>query len=249
MMFILLLLIHVIGDFYLQPKKMSNNKSKNFWCLVSHALIIGLTYMILSSVIIGDYIISVSLILIGSHFAIDFFTSGFFFRLIKKEHLIKYVKSIWSYCIDQLLHIVVLIFISLNLIGKYDLSNLVIAIAGIGFEVNWLILLVLFALLIYKPTNYFIEKVLIYSGVGEIAASDQKSIIIGYAERTIYFVAIVANAPLIISFVIGMKTWAQTEKLRDKGKPFVSTFLIGSLTSLAVTMILGYVFIELIEFF
>lgn len=245
MIFVLLLLFHVIGDFYILPKRMSENKSKNVWCLVSHALIIGLTYMVLSLVFIGDYEFSISFYLIVSHFFIDFITSGFFFKLMKKENLVKYTKSIWVFIIDQLCHIAILVLISLSVMGKYDLSNKVISLIGVDIEINGMILLLLFAILIYKPTKVYVEKVLMFAGVEEKMATDKQSTIIGYAERTIFFVSILANVPIVISFVIGMKTWAQSEKLKSKDNPFVGTFLIGSLTSLAVTIVLGYFYLYL----
>ena len=98
-LFLSLALAHIIGDFYLQTDKYCQQKeSKQFrsWFLYAHGIIIGLlSWMIVPYCNFGVW----TLLITVSHFAIDAIE-------------IHCPKGLWSFVIDQLLHMGILIAIS-----------------------------------------------------------------------------------------------------------------------------------------
>ena len=103
-LFLSLLIVHIIGDFYLQTDKLCAQKEQKHiysWFLYTHAALIGL----LSWLIVGDIMFwKCALIITISHLVIDTAKT--------------YCKSNFTtFVIDQLLHIAILWLIAIFYLG------------------------------------------------------------------------------------------------------------------------------------
>lgn len=117
-----LILIHILGDFYFQPKKIADNKIGNHKILPNfkHLLIHALIYTICTTCLIPmiglkngwNYLIIISIVFI-SHFLIDGFTC-FLKKKIDFHSLV--------FLIDQVLHIIVLVGIGHLIFYKWVYS-------------------------------------------------------------------------------------------------------------------------------
>ncbi len=128
--FITLAILHFIGDYYLQFKKLAEFKEKSLWGVIIHSIIYSVPVLISLPFVEGDKYLMWSAIMCGTHFIIDFIK--FFIKPVyyspkndeddKKasQHLLKIDIR---YFADQFLHIVVISAISLwFLIDNSDIS-------------------------------------------------------------------------------------------------------------------------------
>ena len=69
--FIILLCVHVLGDFYFQTQKMSDKKQKRFLWTVYHSLIYAVVSWILFFLFLPGLRIRYILAFVGAHAAID----------------------------------------------------------------------------------------------------------------------------------------------------------------------------------
>ena len=175
-LFLSLVLAHIIGDFYLQTDKCCEQKeARKFksWFLYVHAITIGLlSWIIVPSCGFGLW----ALLIAVSHFAID----------AVKIHC---PKGLWSFVIDQLLHLGILAAISTIYEMTKELPLQMIDIPS-SFSTPLLILAVLLCM---KPANILIKLILEKYQVGESESCDNiknAGALIGNLERilTIVFV-------------------------------------------------------------
>ncbi len=139
-LFLSLVLAHIIGDFYLQTdeccKQKETRKFKS-WFLYVHAIIIGLlSWIIVPSCNFGLW----ALLIAVSHFTID----------AVKIHC---PKGLWSFVIDQLLHLGILIAISNIYEPAKELPLRMIDCLG-SFSIPLLILAILLCM---KPDPYKVD--------------------------------------------------------------------------------------------
>ena len=161
--FLLLVFVHILGDYYFQTDKLSETKDESFYGTVNHSIIYLGCNLLLCIVITNDWIISVSLINALFHFIIDYIKYRYIKRCKSNKNNLKEKESI-VYAIDQLSHICVFIFISLIIAGNYNEINIVLILEEIfsliGISPYQLFLWMLVILLIAKPANITIKKLL-----------------------------------------------------------------------------------------
>lgn len=105
---ILLLLIHIVGDYFLQGSKLSEQKAIRFTYLLEHVAIYTSLLIVISPLLLGLTFIQgaiFSLINGTSHFIIDFITS----RLKIKYSTENESKYIITMGLDHSLHLAILI--------------------------------------------------------------------------------------------------------------------------------------------
>ena len=146
---------HIIGDFYLQTDKCCKQKeTRKFksWFLYVYAITLGLlSWIIVPSCNFGLW----ALLIAVSHFAID----------AVKIHC---PKGLWSFVIDQLLHLGILIAIS-NIYEPTKELLLQMIDYSCSFSMPLLILAILLCM---KPANLLIKQILEKYQVGESASCD-----------------------------------------------------------------------------
>ena len=150
----LLLIAHLIGDFFLQPVKLVEQKKNSIKGLIIHTLIYTLM-IVLVLLLFGNIweIIFWTLFILVSHFAIDYVRIK-----INKNNENNNIRF-YSFVIDQLIHVLILVINAfviesdLNVIGMffYDIEIL----REIGF--NNIINYSLSILIVLKPSSIFIK--------------------------------------------------------------------------------------------
>jgi hypothetical protein len=105
---IILILMHTVGDFFLQGKKLSKLKALKLPYLAEHVGIYTLFFIVLSPLILGLTFLqglAFSLLNGSLHFIIDYFTGKYKVKYIDTNES-KYLTTIG---IDHTLHIIILI--------------------------------------------------------------------------------------------------------------------------------------------
>lgn len=105
---IILILMHIFGDFFLQGNKLSKLKALKMPYLLKHVGIYTGIFIILSPIILGLTILQglvFSLINGFTHLLIDSITGKYKFKYIETDES-KYITTV---AIDQTLHIIILI--------------------------------------------------------------------------------------------------------------------------------------------
>ena len=241
MVTLLLIISHFIGDFVLQTSKAATEKQQYFSKLLVHCFL----YMfVVCTVLFLSIDIKSSLFpifFIGlSHFIIDG-SRAFFDKNATARG------QIFSYFIDQILHLGVIFIVSylFNLEMHIDgLLQFVCNLLDDNSVVNG-ILYILIYLIILQPAAVTVKKMLTYisdqeqeekeTDVAEVQASYNAGYLIGILERIIVTTLVLQNQISTIGFVLAAKSLARFSQLNDK--EFAEKYLVGSLTSIAISII------------
>lgn len=237
---LLLLLGHILGDFYVQTKTMSNKKDANIKWVYIHGLSYWVTMLIvILPVFSWEMIMSVTFASI-LHCLIDVCKYGYK-RNIGKNSVIK-DRNI--FIIDQILHFICLVFVSYYMTVK-EIRLDVLGCVEAFFDtlemsesrvLTWLMAL----LLLHKPANIFIQKILVpykpVSGEKENNTANNVGRFIGTLERFIMLIFISLNQYASIGLVLTAKSIARYDKI-SKEKDFAEYYLLGTLLSVIVVML------------
>lgn len=236
--FIVFLVFHLIGDFYLQTTKVAKCKNAQIGlrcksckkCKTGAKL--NLKYMFLHTFL---YIIPFFLLFIIT----DCLTAIICLATIFVTHTIidivtcylnKKFKQTIIFLIDQAVHTLVLFTIykvcTLNSFFN-DYANIIKIILSI--------------LTLIAPCSIFINKLFkdVYPDTDTEGIFDVGSII-GIIERFLVFIFAYYGNFATIAIIITVKTWARSEDLKDKD--FRNKYLLGTLASLAVALIVFVAF-------
>lgn len=223
---IMIILFHIIGDFYLQTNRLAIKKENSYKFLVLHAMIYQLLFLLLP-VLMGEFRIylRVSIFMGLSHFIIDtfkFFVSKFYKSNEKASSKI--------FLIDQILHILSIWFISNYL--KYFPVVIVEYIIINNFDViRWITLI----LLILKPSNIYFKK--IYSSFKPVLAlqedieTNNAGQAIGNLERILFVLCLYFNVYTAAGLILTAKSIARYDKI-SKEPEFAEYYLLGTLSSI-----------------
>ena len=221
-LFLSLVLAHIIGDFYLQTDKYCQQKeTRKFksWFLYVHAIIIGvLSWMIVPSCNFGLW----ALLIAVSHFAID----------TVKIHC---PKGLWSFVIDQLLHLGVLIAISNIYEPAKELPLRMIDYSG-SFSIQLLILAVLLCM---KPANILKQLILEKYQVGESESCNNiknAGALIGNLERILTIVFVLLGQYEAIGFIVAAKSIL---RFKDTDTAKTEYVLAGTFLSFGIAILCG----------
>ena len=122
----LLLIAHLIGDFFLQPVKLVEQKKNSIKGLIIHTLIYTLM-IVLVLLLFGNIweIIFWTLFILVSHSLIDYFRIKFTKKFNNNDF------SFWSFIIDQFIH--VLLLVTISLVIKSNLNSIGYVVYNITF--------------------------------------------------------------------------------------------------------------------
>ena len=248
---------HVLGDYYLQSDKTAHGKNERFSKLLYHAGIYTLPFVLLFLIFGMSYRLGVYFLLICAvHFIIDLikfiiYKSGLF-RISSKKYR---AKEFLVYAIDQSLHIVSILLISIYF--KIPASQIQIApfikdfLKAIKLDMILALKWILLLLCIYKPTNVTFVKA--FSNYKPDTKEDSSNIvpsrnvainkkagaIIGLLERVLIVIFINIQQYSAIGLILTAKSIARYDSI-SKSQDFAEYYLIGTLTSL-LSAILFYV--------
>ena len=221
-LFLSLVLAHIIGDFYQQTDECCKQKeTRRFksWFLYVHAIIIGLlSWIIVPSCNFGLW----ALLIAVSHFAID----------AVKIHC---PKGLWSFFIDQLLHLGILITIPNIYEPAKELPLQMIDFSG-SFS---MLLLILAILLCMKPANILIKLVLEKYQVGESESCNNiknAGALIGNLERILTIVFVLLGQFEAIGFIVAAKSIL---RFKDTDTAKTEYVLAGTFLSFGIAILCG----------
>ena len=229
------LIVHVIFDFYLQPKKWVNDKQQKTYrssALYFHALLHGFGLLIPAIMLgFGWYsMLCLVAIVAVSHFFIDWW------KVTRSD------SNKFSYfMIDQMLHVVVLTIISFHMTDGLTVTGI------IEHDKFSDALMIFFAyLLILKPTSIVIGLVLQkYPVVGATDDTNVKGLVaggqlIGYLERVLILTFTIVGSYAAVGFVLAAKSIFRFGELNKSNDRSITEYvLIGSLMSVVITTLLG----------
>ena len=221
-LFLSLVLAHIIGDFYLQTDKSCEQKETRkikSWFLYVHAITIGLlSWVIVPSCNFGLW----ALLITVSHFAID----------AVKIHC---PKGLWSFVIDQLLHLGILSAISNIYEPAKELPLQMIDCSG-SFSISLLILAILLCM---KPANILIKLILEKYQVGESESCNNiknAGALIGNLERILTIVFVLLGQFEAIGFIVAAKSIL---RFKDTDTAKTEYVLAGTFLSFGIAILCG----------
>ncbi|NRA71512.1 MAG: DUF3307 domain-containing protein [Gammaproteobacteria bacterium] len=232
LLLLLLLIGHLMADFYWQPKSWVEQRNRLHLkapALYFHSLIHGGVLLLLSSMaelsFVGTLIATGLMIL--SHFLID----------LAKSYLGKQLK--WL-VLDQILHLLVIILLWCYL-TEISVSDL---IGNLSQQLDQQVLMIVLAYaLLGKPTSVFITMVLSRwtpddsDNDRSLAAAGET---IGMIERVLMLTFILSNQVAGVGFVLAAKSIFRFGDLRDShDRKLTEYVMLGTLTSVTVTMMIG----------
>ena len=234
--FLVLLLGHIIADFYIQSAEMAEKKEKKIRWVLLHSLSYWGGMLVVMLPFLSWNMLAIATAAGIGHFVIDL-GKHLYKKLRKKENqnrldrntfLISYFAVVMKIelteleCVEQ--------FFSVIQISEKSLLSGVLAV-----------------LLIYKPADILIQKILkTYRPVSEIR--DNKIIIkdnntgriIGMIERTIMLVFLVIGQYSSVGLVLTAKSIARYDRIA-KEKDFAEYYLLGTLLSTIIVVLSSFV--------
>ncbi|WP_300725177.1 DUF3307 domain-containing protein [uncultured Bacteroides sp.] len=224
MLLLSLLLAHVIGDFYLQTdalcRQKETKKIKSPY-LYLHALTVGaVSWLMVWKLDFWVY----AVIILLSHALID----------LGKAY---WNRGISTFCLDQLMHIGVLVIISMcyHAEGKLPLEQIAMLVSLPELPV-----LSLAVLLSLKPTNILIKLLLqkydIFMDSRSTSEMKKAGALIGNLERILTLVFVLTNHYEAIGFIIAAKSLL---RFRDTDTGKTEYVLAGTFLSFGIAILLG----------
>jgi len=232
-MLLLIGLFHVIGDFYLQPEKLVVAKATKRRGLVIHAFIYAMAMGVVFLCSPWYYALPAWCGLSVTHWIIDAL------RLCIDRKQDKPFVKVASFCIDQLLHLLIVATCWLLFLRKEQTNTFAYLCSFPWFKT---VLVYLAAgSIITKPSSVLVKKVFkVFPQIEEETNDKMKSIakageLIGCLERIIIITLVFCGATTAIGFVMTAKSIARFKQLENKS--FVERYLIGTLLSVSLALI------------
>ena len=237
--YLLLLLVgHVLGDFYIQTEKIAKEKENSFRWVLKHCFFYLLTMITCFLPVISLNLIVLVCVVSLLHGIID--VNKFFFQK-------KYRKSSSSiFLIDQCIHLFFIV-LSAYICTQKNIVLKELKIFSDFFDVvnlseremcSW----ILGMLLIHKPANILIQNLIgsyktKFDNI-EIKSDNNIGRVIGTVERVIMLLFIYMNQYSAIGFVLTAKSIARYDRI-SKDEKFAEYYLLGTLISTGIVIICG----------
>ena len=245
---LLLLLGHVIGDFFLQPNawvKDKNTHQGRSRALYYHGLVHGAIALAIVSLATATSVL-------GSLFI------GLLFAVI--HGLIDYVKvkvgqGFSWFIIDQLLHVLSILFLWFYL---FDSAKEQIRTLIDNIDYNAALLIALAYLMMLKPASIVIGDILSkWSADLDVDGSDSQNTkvqslpdagkYLGYLERILVLTFILNGQYTAVGFVLAAKSIFRMGDLREAhDRKFTEYVMLGSLFSVSIALFTGFIVLKLL---
>lgn len=240
MFYITMLILHMLADFYIQTDTIVQNKKKNCLWLVIHSVVYGVVFIIPTIIVSIVYkknnFICATLIIIVSHFVIDYIKC-IAERKVKSEGV-----SIIVYLFDQLLHIAIL-YLSYSIFELDSFERRIqFSVLNKTLDLHNVFIYVLMVIVLLKPTSVFVKKCLAAFELKEESSNttilkglSNSGKAIGYFERMLTMILILTNQYGLLGLVLTAKSIARFKEFNNVG--FAERYLIGTLASFITSLI------------
>jgi len=245
--FILLLLGHFLGDFYIQTKKMAEKKEKSLRWVLIHCLCYWIIMLLISLPIISWKIALAATVAAILHMVIDVIKFAYTFSKIKKGKMTLALKRN-VFFVDQVFHIACLFGITywviISNMPRVELKIIKDFLDVVGVSGQFIISWVLALLVIHKPANIVIQKLLmIYkpdSNDKDKKNDNNAGRFIGTVERIIMLIFLSIGQYSAIGLVLTAKSIARYDKIA-KEPEFAEYYLLGTLLSTLLVIMASFV--------
>lgn len=240
--FLILLFVHILGDFYFQSDKLAEEKNNCINKVLKHSAIYAALCIILAVPFFNTFIIIIFFLMALSHFIIDLI-KFFYIKKITISSKLNQEKQRIIYITDQLIHLTVITVLAIlfsynnqTIATPSFISSIFITIdmpASTAF--SW----VLVFLLIWKPANITIKKLikLHKPDNNQIGNDDIKTgSFIGLLERIIIITLLSINQYSAIGLVLTAKSIARYKRIADE-QSFAEYYLLGTLLSTIIVLV------------
>ena len=239
--FLYLLLIHILGDYYFQSDLLAKEKLEHLSQVKKHGIIYAVICMIAVIPVLSLGMFFAGLVLAVSHFIIDLLKYYHSKKLYERKKLSS-EKECFIYLADQSLH-----FICLGIVAYiFTVNNgmihllppLIIVFQTIRLSAYSAFTWALSLLLIWKPANITIKQLLSqYKPNDENGNSNKKAGgFIGLLERLVLLVLLSIGQYSAMGLVLTAKSIARYDKI-SKSQEFAEYYLLGTLLSTAIVLI------------
>ena len=250
-MLMLLIVGHLSGDYYFQSEKLVTKKNEKCWFVIKHSIIYSFCILVLLLPIFNIKVLVAFLIVSISHFLIDLV------KMKINNYSCEYPTFCWIkrniFCLDQLLHIAILItiafiyatynIVALNCIGAFMLS-VYHNVTQYSPVKTFCLLTIL--LIIGKPANIIIREMnkkeaekeeneeVKADEIKDIEVNDDKAKsdnvkagrLIGILERMLIVILLIVGQYTAIGLVFAAKSLTRFDKI-SKDSKFAEYYLIG----------------------
>lgn len=244
--FLILLLAHIIGDFYVQTNHIAEKKENSIKWVIGHCLSYWVTVLVILLPFISDYWIKMGSVLAGTHLVID--GLKYYYKVVlKKKYAITEEKNRSIFFADQLLHIICIVIISYSIalqngeLKPGDAYMQFLQITGIsGAKLTaWVTAM----LILHKPVNLAISNILIFykpESNPEEKRNDKKAgRVIGTVERVIMLLFMAIGEYSAVGLVLTAKSIARYDRI-SKDKDFAEYYLLGTLMSVVSVIVVSF---------
>ncbi|NLM10483.1 MAG: DUF3307 domain-containing protein [Clostridiaceae bacterium] len=244
--FLLLILGHIVGDFYIQTEYMAYKKREDKKKLLLHGLLYWLSMLFVSLPVISLPIVLFATIASVLHFSIDYL-KYIYISVQKKKGCFTARIEQNVFFTDQVLHVLGLIIIAYSFISSnytfcvnYFTKSLLLT-TGLSAKnlLNWLVVL----LAIHKPANIIISQFLMSfrpANKNKKGGENRKAgKYIGTLERIIILLFISLKQYSAIGLVLTAKSIARYDRI-TKDASFAEYYLLGTLLSTLSAVVMSF---------
>ncbi len=242
---LLLLIAHVLGDFYFQTEKMAQEKMYKYSAVVMHSLEYLLVAICTMIPVMSLDMFCIATCLSLFHFLID--SGKYVLVKIKKISQTEYI-----FIVDQLLHMLTILVMAYAMFKwNFEISSCNILneiFTAYGIEKMMLAKWVLILLFLHKPSNILIQNMLSKYKPQEsndallITVDRQAGRRIGTLERVIMLMFLAMNQYAALGLVLTAKSIARYDRIA-KDEKFAEYYLLGTLLSTACVVLCKMVFL------
>lgn len=237
---VLILLGHVLADFYMQSRDVAQRKREKPRYMLVHCLLYA-ACMLLFSIFVFSWtnFLWAWLLIAGSHALID---------VLKARYEKRGRVALVCFCVDQVLHVLACIVVTIVAFDGNPVLDVAPVIGGImGVESATQALIVTLSLLVAcRPTGILVQFILEYmrlegnpDGDVQEEGTQKAGRWIGILERIIIVVLTLSGEFGAIAFVLTAKSIARFKRLDDK--EFAECYLVGTLASTAFAIVFSLV--------
>ncbi|MEL7654658.1 MAG: DUF3307 domain-containing protein [Bacillota bacterium] len=239
--FLYLLLIHILGDYYFQSDLLAKGKQEHLSQVKKHGMIYaGICVLAMIPVLSRGMILS-GICLAVSHFVIDILKYHYIKKHFGKKKLSSEKERV-IYLADQSLHLFFAGIIAYIFTINHGMIQLLMPFntifQTIGISAYNIFTWVLILLLIWKPANITIKQLLSQCKPDDENGENSKKTggFIGLLERIVLLVFLSIGQYSAMGLVLTAKSIARYDKI-SKSQEFAEYYLLGTLLSTAIVLI------------
>lgn len=242
--FLIIVLLHVLGDFYFQTDSMAKQKGEQKRIMAFHCVEYSLCILPLFLCWYPSRVsVSAFIFICVSHFMVDALAKPW---AVQRVYRVGANDNLRVFCIDQLVHLIAC-FIAGMMLADSAASHE--AMEGMLYEAIPMLLALLIAI---KPSGLFIRLLLSEYRQDSDCSNGNEAVIddsgerqregrgageaIGWLERVLVVVLTASLEFSAIAFVVTAKSIARFKKIEEE-PVFAETYLIGTLSSVSTAML------------